>query len=248
MLNKFKRKVLEIKVLLRSVPSPIITMFAVSVIMMNLLANKSISLPMNWLALDCGIIVSWISFLSMDIITKHFGPKAATQVSIVAVLVNLVCCGFFFLCAIIPGVWGVSFEYGVAWMINEALDSTFMGTWYVLFGSTVAFIVSAIVNNSINYGVGKLLRLKDDGFGAYALRTYISTAIGQFCDNLVFALIVSHFFFGWTLLQCITCSLTGMVVELILESIFSPIGFRICRKWKNEGVGKEFFELKGELK
>ena len=245
MLSEFKREILEIKVLLRSIPFPIVTMFAVSIIMMNLLANKSISLPVDWLALDCGIIVSWVSFLSMDMITKHFGPKAANEISVVAVLINLMCCGFFYLGGAIPGVWGESFVTGSEVLINQALDSTVSGTWYVLLGSTVAFIISAVVNNSMNYGIGKLLYLKSDGFAIYALRTYVSTAIGQFCDNMVFSLLVSHFFFGWTFLQCVTCSLTGMLVELLLEALFSPIGYRICQKWKADGVGKEYFMLKG---
>ena len=42
------------------------------------------------------------------------------------------------------------------------------------------------------------------------------------------------------------CSLTGMVVELLVEAVFSPIGFRVCRKWKENGVGEEYFALKGE--
>ena len=247
MLSKLKDEILEIKVLLRSVPFPIVTMFAVSVIMMNLLANKSIALPVGWLALDCGIIVSWVSFLSMDIITKHFGLKAANEISFVAVVINLLCCGCFSIGGAIPGEWGESFVEGSEELINQALNNTVSGSWYVLLGSTIAFIISALVNNSLNYGIGRVFHLKPDGFAMYALRTYISTAVGQFCDNLVFALIVSHFFFGWTLLQCVTCSLTGMAVELLIETIFSPIGFRICRRWKAEGVGKEYFMLKGDI-
>lgn len=246
MLSKIKRESLEIKVLLRSLPTPIFTAFAVSVILMNLLANKSIVLSVDWLALDCGIIISWVSFLSMDIITRHFGPKAATEVSFAAVAVNLLCCAVFFIAGRTPGMWGEAFVDGSEAIINTALDNTLSGTWYVLLGSTVAFITSAAINNFTNYFLGKLLRLKSDGFGAYALRSYISTAIGQFCDNLVFALTVSHVFFGWTLLQCLTCSLTGMVLELVLEIVFSPIGFRICQKWEAEDVGREYFKLKGE--
>ena len=48
------KKVMEdYKVLLRSIPAATVSLFIVSVIMMNLLANKElISLP--YLALDCG--------------------------------------------------------------------------------------------------------------------------------------------------------------------------------------------------
>lgn len=247
MLSKIKREIYEIKILLRSIPSTILTLFAVSVIAMNLLANKSVNLPVDWLALDCGIIVSWVSFLSMDIITKHFGPKAATQVSIVAVLFNLMVCIIFFIAGSIPGIWGESYVEGSETIINSALDHTFSGTWYVLLGSTTAFIISAVVNNFLNYLIGKLINKNSDSFLAYAVRTYISTAVGQFADNLVFALIVSHIFFGWSMLQCITCSVTGMIVELLCEVIFSPIGFSVCKKWKKDNIGKEYFELKNNI-
>lgn len=247
MLVKIKREIYELKVLLRSVPSPILTLFAVSVIAMNLLANKSVNLPVDWLALDCGIIVSWISFLSMDIITKQFGPKAATQISIVAVIFNLMVCIIFFIAGKIHGMWGEAYVDGSEAIINSALDNTFSGTWYVLLGSTIAFIVSAVVNNFLNYLIGTLMHKKSDSFFVYAIRTYISTAVGQFVDNLVFALIVSHVFFGWSMLQCITCSVTGMIVELICEVIFSPIGFSVCKRWKKDNVGKEYFELKNNI-
>ena len=67
------KKVMEdYKVLLRSIPAATVSLFFVSVIMMNLLANKElISLP--YLALDCGFVVSWVSFLCQDMICKQIG-------------------------------------------------------------------------------------------------------------------------------------------------------------------------------
>ena len=155
-MNRINTEVKEVSVLLRSIPSLTMTLFIVSVITMNLLANKSINLPFSFMALDCGIVVSWLSFLCMDVITKHFGPKAATQASLVAVLVNLGMCLVFFLASKIPGVWGESYVEGSEAIINGALDGTIGGTWYVLFGSTIAFIVSAIVNNYTNSMLGKI--------------------------------------------------------------------------------------------
>lgn len=241
---KIKREIRELKVLLRSIPSPVVVLFAVSVITMNLLANKSLDVPIDWLALDCGILVSWVSFLSLDIITKHFGAKAATQISIVAVVANLITCGVFYIAGILPGMWGEAYIDGSEAMINAALNNTFSGTWYVLFGSTTAFIVSALVNNTLNALIGRMLRNNPNGFTAYALRTYISTAAGQFVDNLVFAFIVSHFFFGWSTIQCVTCSVTGMLAELICEVVFSPVGYAICTGWRKENVGRDYFEFR----
>ena len=231
----------EFRVLLHSVPALTTVFFILSIISMNLLANKSITLPFDWLALDCGILFSWIAFLSMDMLTKHFGPKAATEISLLAIGINLIFCLLFFLGSLIPGMWGESFVEGSENTINSALNHTFGGTWYVLLGSTIAFIVSSVVNNFSNWGIGKLCKKNPDGFLAYIARTYVSTAIGQFVDNMVFAFLVSHFFFGWTWLQCITCALTGMVVELLCEVLFSYFGYRVCKKWKERDVGKEYF-------
>ena len=247
-MSRVRREHYELELLLRNIPSSLMSLFVVSVITMNLLANKSINLPVSWLALDCGIIVSWMSFLSMDIITKHFGPKAATEASAVAVGVNLLACLFFFVASKIPGMWGEAYVDGSEALLNGALNGTFGGTWYVLFGSTTAFIVSAVVNNFLNAAIGRMMTSNPDGFFAYACRTYISTAVGQFTDNLVFALIVSHFFFGWTLLQCVTCAVTGMIVELLCEVLFSRIGFSICARWKRENVGGEYLNYIREKK
>lgn len=243
-MNRIKKEFAEFTVLLRSVPGALTAFFVLSVFAMNLLANKSINLPVDWLALDCGILVSWFVFLAMDIVTKHFGAKAATELSVFAIAVELVFCLIFFLASLIAGTWSASYVAGSEEAINNALDGTFGGTWYVLAGSTAAFVVSAFVNNFTNAGIGKLFAKKPDGAAAYFCRSYISTAIGQFVDNMIFALLVSHFFFGWSLLQCVTCSLTGMVAELICEALFSGVGYAVCGKWKKEKVGEKYFEIK----
>lgn len=243
-MNRIKKEFAEFTVLLRSVPGALTAFFVLSVFAMNLLANKSINLPVDWLALDCGILVSWFVFLAMDIVTKHFGAKAATELSVFAIAVELVFCLIFFLASLIAGTWSASYVAGSEEAINNALDGTFGGTWYVLAGSTAAFVASAFVNNFTNAGIGKLFSVKPDGAAAYFCRSYISTAIGQFVDNMIFSLLVSHFFFGWSLLQCVTCSLTGMVAELICEALFSGVGYAVCGKWKKEKVGEKYFEIK----
>lgn len=235
-----KREVSDYKVLLRSVPSVVMALFTVSVILMNLLANKEIYTGLSWLALDCGLIVSWLSFLSMDMLTKRFGAKASVKLSITAAAINLLVCGILFVVSKIPGNWAEFYTYEND-IINAGLNSTIGGTWYVLLGSTVAFLVAAVFNSVINAGLGKLM--KTNTFTTYAVRSYISTAIGQFVDNMVFSLIVSHVFFGWTLIQCVTCSLTGCIVELICEVIFSPIGYKVCKKWETLNVGREYIEI-----
>ena len=228
----------ESKILLRSIPATVVTLFAVSVVCMNLLANKTL-LQLDWIALDGGILISWLSFMCMDIITKHFGPKASTIISVYAALINLLTCLIFFVASIIPSNAN---DY-------TAFDGIFGGTWFVLLGSTVAFLASAVINNILNHTIGKGFRRNPDGKLAFAMRTYVSTFIGQFLDNFIFSVIVFVFFapifwdgFCWTVLQCATCALTGAIAELIMEMLFSPVGYRITKKWQNEKVGEAYFD------
>lgn len=239
-----KKLFYELKLLTRSVPGVVVALFCASVILMNLAANKTIvtlSDPKvgDWFALDGGILVSWLCFLTMDIVTKRFGPKAATKLSIVAIFINLLACLVLFVVAKIPSK---ADDY-------TALNSIFSGTWFILLSSTIAFIISAIVNNFSNAAIGKMFKKNPDGKAAFVTRTYISTFIGQFIDNLVFSILTFMVFapifwdgFHWTFLQCLTCSLTGALAELLMEIIFSPLGYKICKKWDEEHVGQEYLD------
>lgn len=235
MKGKWKNALADTKLLFYSIPAVIVALFTVSVVTMNILANKTIY-QSGWLAIDGGILVSWLSFLCMDIVTKAFGPRAATKLSVFAIGVNLLVCLIFFVVSIIP----TETDY-------TAFNSIIGGTWFILLSSTVAFLFSAFVNNFLNWSIGKLFRKNPDGKLAYVTRSYLSTFIGQFFDNFVFAILTFTVFapifwdgFSWTLLQCFTCSLLGAGLELLMEIVFSPIGYLVLKRWKRDGVGEEY--------
>lgn len=226
----------ETEILLRCIPSTVVSLFVVSVICMNLLANKTL-LQTHWIALDGGILISWLSFMCMDIITKYFGPKASNKIALLASSINVLTCLIFYIVSIIPSN---ASDY-------TALNTLLGGTWFILLGSTIAFLVSAVINNFLNWTIGKAFWKNPDGKLAFAARTYISTFIGQFLDNLIFSIIVFVGFapifwdgFHWTILQCTVCALTGAVAELIMEIIFSPLGYRIVNRWQKYNVGQEY--------
>ena len=228
----------DYRILLRNVPSLVITLFVVSVIMMNLLANKEL-LSVKYFALDCGFVLSWISFLCMDMICKRFGPKAAAKISVLALVINLGATLVFKLMSMTPGMWGEYYSTGMT-EVNDGLNATFGGSWYVVLGSSIAMLAAAVCNSVINQTVAR--RLTYGGYKAFAMRSFISTGLAQFVDNLTFALIVSYHFFGWTPVQVLVCSLTGAAAELLCEVVFSPFGYKVSRQWEEENVGKQYLD------
>lgn len=241
--NRLKKGFKETVLLLRTIPSVVVALFVISVITMNLLANKTL-FQNEYLAIDGGILVSWLSFMCMDIVTKHFGPKAATRLSVFAMIVNLLICLIFFVVSVIPSNAG---DY-------TKFNEIFGGTWFILLSSTIAFMCSAIINNFTNFLIGKMFKKNPDGKAAFVARSYISTFIGQFFDNLIFAVLTFMVFapifwdgFHWTFIQCVTCSLIGAALELVLEIVFSPFGYWVCKNWKKDDIGRQYFDyINGE--
>lgn len=239
MLEKIKKEIKEAEILFQNIPSIWIGLFFVSVISMNLLANKTI-VNTPYLALDGGIFFGWLSFLCMDIVVIHFGFKASTTVSIIGIIINLITSIIFKIVALIP----TFDDYSV-------LNSIFGGTWFILLSSTIAMLLSSIINNGLNCFIRLFFKKSKNDKLEYFCRSYISTLIAQFCDNFAFSSLVFMFFapiywdgFSWTLIQVINCSLFGSLVELICQAIFSPIGYKVSQRWKRNNIGEKYFIYK----
>ena len=235
----------DYKLLLRSVPGIITAVYCVAVVVMNLMANKII-FNSHYVAADGGILVSWIPFLCMDMVVKRYGPRAANKLNIFALLVNLAVVTLFAVISAIQIDVGAEYAQGD---IYTSFNSVFSCTWFVLFGSSTAFIAAGFINNFTNWSIGRLFKKNPDGKLAYITRSYISTFIGQFVDNLLFATIVFIIFapiywgYSLTFVQCMGSATIGAVLELIMEVIFSPIGYSVTKKWKKEKVGAEYISL-----
>jgi len=104
----------------------------------------------------------------------------------------------------------------------------------VLFSS---YIVSVIILTLLS---------KLAGFKAFALRSYVSTAMAQLVDNLIFTTLVSKIFFGWTWTQVLVCALIQAAWELLCEVLFSGIGYKVVCSWEQEQVGQDYLSRRGE--
>lgn len=227
------------KYLLRSIPSLVVTIYAVSVVVMNLMASKVVIMT-PILGITGGFLISWLPFLMGDIIVKTYGAKAAIKITILGLIINLVCIGIFQLIVLI--------EVGAEPGTYDAFNSVFTQTWQIFVASSIAFVISGVINSITNAGIGKLFKKNPDGKGAFMCRTYISTALGQFIDNFIFAGLAFLVFFplsvgdtfGYTIISVLGTSVLGAIIELLMEAVFSPIGYNICQKWRKEDVGAEY--------
>lgn len=230
----------RIALLFKAVPKSVVILFCLVVVAMNVLAQyQFVSLP--FLAINAGICVSWLAFLILDVITKHFGAKAANYLSLLAVVVNLLIGSIFFALSVV--------------LNNQNYDIFAFGAWSILLASTIAFVISALTNNYVNVFVGKKIKSNPDGKLAFSLRSYISTFFGQVVDNFIFVFLA--FFLlpyipfaiqvRWTIWQCLGASVLGALIELASEVLFTPIGYRISNYWKKNKVGEEYIKTTYEL-
>ena len=231
-----KQKTTQMVALLRSVPVAMTLIFIAAVVLMNFLARITlVSLP--WLALNAGITVSWMSFLFVDIVTRHFGAKAANMLSILAIFVNLAVCLF---CVLLSRV----FDY-------PALDMVVGGQWSILMASTIAYIIAALTNNYTNVFIGRRFFLQNpDGGKAFVVRSYVSTFLSQVVDNFLFVFLAFVVFpnipgalpVHWTVAQCVGASVLCALFELLSEVVFSPLGYHVAQRWKARNVGQEYLD------
>ena len=231
--SRLHRESVMMVTLLRSVPKALTITFVLVVIGMNFLSRITL-LSLPWLALNAGILISWLSFLFMDIVTKHYGARAANKLSILAIAANLACC---LVCVLIS-----RFAHA------PALDMVVGGQWSILTASNIAYVVSALTNNYSNVYIGSFFTKNPDGKAAYATRSFVSTFLSQILDNFIFVflafvvlpMIPSALQVHWTVMQCLGCSVICAFLEMLSEAVFSPIGYITVKRWQKNGVGKEY--------
>lgn len=235
---------------LRSIPGLALALITVATVLMNILANKSI-INLPWLIQDAGICLSWIGFLVGDLLVKAFGSKNAIRVNLTALIISLFISVLLIGVAKIPGNWSPEFNYmdeagnftAVAGEVGKSINDVIGNVWYVILGSAVAS-ATGLVCNGISQGLilNKIEKKHGDHYWGFLAASTASTVLGQLIDNMVFAALVSVHFFGWTWKQVLVCSITGAVVELIFEIIFTPLTYKICKNWDKNHIGIKYME------
>jgi len=241
LIELLKNEIKVSKVLFRSVPGIVMSLYLLSIVLMNLLASVAI-VNTSWLALDAGIFVAFVGFLLMDMIVKRFGAKAAIRMTVLGFLVNV---GTAILFTVVAFVAKASGQY------YPLADYATLTQWWIIGASATAFLVSGILDAVVHHVILKAFKKNKEGIVAHAASAWGSTFLGQFIDNLLFGLLFTFpaSMIGlWgmtpmTLLALIGFALAGGVVELVCQVIFTPWGYKVAESWRAQKVGQEYLDL-----
>ena len=163
-----------------------------------------------------GILLSWATFMLMDISTELFGKEDTMRVYTFAGIVNLLIVLLAQIVILFPGVYPEQ---------NDAFVRIFSNGPRTVISSFIAFWVGNYVNMHI------MIKMKEnDRVGTkftLFLRALVSTIFGQFVDNAFFATLafapigISVFEMRW--IDILTSSAFGTFMESLIETIWMPL-------------------------
>ena len=81
-------------------------------------------------------------------------------------------------------------------------------------------------------------------------RTFKAVAVVAIILMIVFTIFAPIYWAGFepfTIWLCIACGIGGAILELLMEVIFSPLGYRVVKAWKRENVGSQYLEAHPEV-
>ena len=188
--------------------------YAVFTVVQNLFEMKTLGTPASAFA-GGGILLSWATFMIMDITTELFGKKETMKIYTFAGLLNLFIVVLSQVVILIPGVYpeqNAAFAQIFSNGVRTALSS-FAAFWF---------------GNFVNMQIMLKLKSKANSNSKFLLfiRAVVSTIFGQFVDNLLFATLafapigLSLFETSWTAI--LTTSSFGTFMETLIESCFVP--------------------------
>lgn len=188
--------------------------YSVFTVMQNLFETKTLGTAAFAFGGGGGLL-SWATFMIIDITTELFGKKDTMKIYTFAGLMNLFIVIIAQIIIALPGVYPEQ---------NEAFVRIFSNGVRTCLASFIAFWVGNYINMQI------MLKMKEaDKTGSNILffaRAVISTIFGQFVDNFTFATLafapvgISVFEMTWR--DIITSSLFGTFAETVTETIFVP--------------------------
>jgi len=191
------------------------SLYCTFTVVQNLFEMKTLGTA-NFAVGGGGVMLSWATFMLMDISTELLGKKDTMRIYTFAGLVNLLIVVLAQVVIALPGTYPEQ---------NAAFAQIFSNGVRTAFASFVAFWVGNFVNMQIML-VMKKADKKGSKFMLF-LRAVLSTVFGQFVDNSMFATLafapVGLSLFEMTWKDIFTSSVMGVINETVIETIWMPL-------------------------
>ena len=183
----------------------------------NLLAVKMLGTS-TFTFCDSGLLISWLVFACMDIVTETMGKRSAVTYFTIASGLNLFFSLVYMLVIALPGVDAV---------MSDSFANVFGTNWRIVISSVTAFWVG----NYINAGIMYTMRVKaknENSKAGFIARAIISTLFGQLVDNFLFNTMAFGPFgipgtYEMPWIAIIQMVAFGTFMETVSEATFSPL-------------------------
>lgn len=176
---------------------------------------------------DSGLLISWLVFACMDIVTETMGKKEAVKYFTVASGLNIFFSIVYMLVIALPGTDVV---------MSESFANVFGTNWRIVISSVTAFWMGNYINTFIMYAMR--VKAKDENNTAgFIARAVVSTIFGQLVDNTLFSVmafgpfgIPGSYELPWVaIFQTVAF---GTVMETVSEALFSPVTASVVKRLK----------------
>lgn len=199
-----------------------------AMLLMNILASKCL-FSFRFLAIDAGIIVSWIAFAASDAVLQIYGKRAADRLALTGSIFGFIGAAVLLLAVQIPGIWRVG---NISEEAANAIDFVVGSTFFTVLASSFAVFCGMLLNNLLHFII--LKRQRSSGFNDFCIASGVSTFFSQLVENFIFSCLICFTLFDWTLFQCAGAAVVGAVLESMVVLVFIPVLFFMIRKAKKE--------------
>ena len=192
----------------------------------NLMAVKMLGTA-TFTFCDSGLLISWLVFACMDIVTETMGKREAVKYFTVASGLNIFFSIVYMLVIALPGTDVV---------MSESFANVFGTNWRIVISSVTAFWMGNYINTFIMYAMR--VKAKDENNTAgFIARAVVSTIFGQLVDNTLFSVmafgpfgIPGSYELPWVaIFQTVAF---GTVMETASEALFSPVTASVVKRLK----------------
>lgn len=192
-----------------------LAVYSVFTVMQNLFEMKTLGTEAFAFG-GAGGLLSWATFMIIDITTELFGKKDTIKLYTFAGIINLFIVVLAQVIIALPGVYPDQ---------NQAFELIFSNGVRTALASFSAFWIGNFINMTIMIKMKEMAKDKDSKWLLF-IRAIVSTIFGQFVDNFTFATLafapigLSAFEMEWK--HIFTSSCFGTFIETLNESLFVP--------------------------